>query len=75
MRSKLHMWVSSRSNSLKGELMDQYGMINRLDDQLGEIMDVLRSDQYGTLWNSTYTMIFTDHGEYLGGKLTSDSHR
>lgn len=38
-------------------------MIARLDDQLGEVVDKLKS---GALWDRTYTMMFTDHGEYLG---------
>ncbi|PSN69913.1 alkaline phosphatase-like protein [Corynespora cassiicola Philippines] len=40
-----------------------YGMITRLDDQFGRIVDKL--DQL-KLWDETVTMFFTDHGEYLG---------
>lgn len=40
-----------------------YGMITRLDDQLGRI--VAKTKDLG-LWDSTVTMFFTDHGEYLG---------
>jgi arylsulfatase A-like enzyme len=40
-----------------------YGMISRLDDQFGRIMKSV--DQLG-LWESTVTLFFTDHGEYLG---------
>ncbi|KIX10584.1 uncharacterized protein Z518_01668 [Rhinocladiella mackenziei CBS 650.93] len=40
-----------------------FGMISRLDDQFGRIVDKL--DSLG-LWNETVTMFFTDHGEYLG---------
>ncbi|EOO00547.1 putative sulfatase protein [Phaeoacremonium minimum UCRPA7] len=40
-----------------------YGMITRLDDQFGRIMD--KVDNLG-LWNDTVTMFYTDHGEYLG---------
>jgi len=40
-----------------------YGMISRLDDQLGRIVSIL--DSTG-LFSSTVTMFFTDHGEYLG---------
>lgn len=40
-----------------------YGMITRLDDQFGRILN--KVDQLG-LWNDTVTMFFTDHGEYLG---------
>lgn len=40
-----------------------YGMITRLDDQFGRILDKL--DNLG-LWNDTITMFYTDHGEYLG---------
>ncbi|KAK4934885.1 hypothetical protein LTR10_023958 [Elasticomyces elasticus] len=40
-----------------------YGMISRLDDQFGRIVDKL--DALG-LWDETVTMFFTDHGEYLG---------
>ncbi|WVQ68688.1 uncharacterized protein L199_006897 [Kwoniella botswanensis] len=43
-----------------------YGMINRLDDQLGSIINVLKSSEHGNLWDRTYTLMFTDHGEYLG---------
>lgn len=43
-------------------------MINRLDDQLGSIIDVLKSEEHGRLWDNTYTMVFTDHGEFLGGE-------
>ena len=41
-------------------------MISRLDDQLGSIIDLLKSPDEGRLWDRTYTMTFTDHGEYLG---------
>ncbi|EXJ82267.1 hypothetical protein A1O3_06080 [Capronia epimyces CBS 606.96] len=40
-----------------------YGMISRLDDQFGQLVD--KVDRLG-LWDSTITMFFTDHGEYLG---------
>ncbi|KUL84698.1 hypothetical protein ZTR_07617 [Talaromyces verruculosus] len=40
-----------------------FGMISRLDDQFGRI--VHKIDNLG-LWDSTVTMFFTDHGEYLG---------
>jgi len=40
-----------------------YGMISRLDDQLGRVLDKLDSTK---LNESTYTFFFTDHGEYLG---------
>ncbi|KAI1869942.1 uncharacterized protein JN550_005532 [Neoarthrinium moseri] len=40
-----------------------YGMISRLDDQFGRIMRVV--DEKG-LWDNTVTLLFTDHGEYLG---------
>lgn len=40
-----------------------YGITSRLDDQFGRIIQKI--DTLG-LWNSTMTMFFTDHGEYLG---------
>ncbi|KAH8895357.1 alkaline phosphatase-like protein [Thozetella sp. PMI_491] len=40
-----------------------YGMISRLDDQFGRIMTKLKDLGY---YDSTVTMFFTDHGEYLG---------
>ncbi|CAK7199871.1 hypothetical protein SEUCBS139899_002557 [Sporothrix eucalyptigena] len=40
-----------------------YGMIARLDDQFGRLVDALDSLN---LWKDTVTMFFTDHGEYLG---------
>jgi arylsulfatase A-like enzyme len=40
-----------------------YGMISRLDDQFGRIIN--KVDELG-LWDDTVTMFFTDHGEYLG---------
>ncbi|KAJ5100479.1 hypothetical protein N7456_006531 [Penicillium angulare] len=40
-----------------------HGMISRLDDQFGRIVNKL--DATG-LWSKTITMFFTDHGEYLG---------
>lgn len=40
-----------------------YGMISRLDEQFGRL--VARTKELG-LWDSTVTMFFTDHGEYLG---------
>lgn len=40
-----------------------YGMISRLDDQFGRLIEKI--DRLG-LWQSTITMFFTDHGEYLG---------
>lgn len=36
-----------------------YGMISRIDDQLGRILPLINSA-------TTYTIFFTDHGEYLG---------
>jgi arylsulfatase A-like enzyme len=45
-------------------------MISRLDDQLGSIVATLKSPRTGPdltpLWDNTYTMMYTDHGEYLG---------
>lgn len=38
-------------------------MISRLDDQFGRVVDKI--DTLG-LWDSTVTMFFSDHGEYLG---------
>jgi arylsulfatase A-like enzyme len=40
-----------------------YGMITRLDDQFGRVMDGLR--KYDPA-NKTAVMFYTDHGEYLG---------
>lgn len=40
-----------------------FGMITRLDDQFGKIIQKI--DDLG-LWKDTVTMFFTDHGEYLG---------
>ncbi|KAF2188590.1 sulfatase [Zopfia rhizophila CBS 207.26] len=40
-----------------------YGMISRVDDQFGRIMN--KTIEKG-LWNDTITMFFTDHGEFLG---------
>ncbi|KAK0659831.1 Arylsulfatase F [Lasiodiplodia hormozganensis] len=40
-----------------------YGMISRLDEQFGRVVNATK--QHG-LWNSTVTMFFTDHGEFLG---------
>lgn len=40
-----------------------HGMISRLDDQFGRVVNKL--DSTG-LWAKTITMFFTDHGEYLG---------
>lgn len=40
-----------------------FGMITRLDDQFGKIIQ--KVDELG-LWKDTVTMFFTDHGEYLG---------
>lgn len=40
-----------------------YGMISRLDDQFGRV--VAKAKDLG-LWDSTVTLFFTDHGEYLG---------
>ncbi|KEF60737.1 uncharacterized protein A1O9_02298 [Exophiala aquamarina CBS 119918] len=40
-----------------------YGMITRMDDQFGKVIQQLdRMD----MWEDTVTMFFTDHGEYLG---------
>lgn len=36
-----------------------YGMVSRLDDQLGRVISKIDQD-------STYQFFFTDHGEYLG---------
>ncbi|KAH8083734.1 putative arylsulfatase [Filobasidium floriforme] len=43
-----------------------YGMITRLDTQFGDIIDTLKDLDEGKMWDRTYTMMFTDHGEYLG---------
>ncbi|KAF6845432.1 sulfatase [Colletotrichum musicola] len=40
-----------------------YGMISRLDDQFGRVVE--RAKALGH-WDSTVTLFFTDHGEYLG---------
>lgn len=40
-----------------------YGMISRLDDQFGRVIN--KVENLG-LWKDTVTMFFTDHGEYLG---------
>lgn len=40
-----------------------FGMISRLDDQFGRV--VAKAKDLG-LWDSTVTLFFTDHGEYLG---------
>lgn len=40
-----------------------YGMIARLDDQFGRLINVL--DELN-IWRDTVTLFFTDHGEYLG---------
>ena len=40
-------------------------MISRLDDQLGSVMKIMKSGS-SPLWDRTYTMVFTDHGEYAG---------
>ncbi|KAJ3941729.1 uncharacterized protein N0V96_008443 [Colletotrichum fioriniae] len=40
-----------------------YGMISRLDDQFGRVVDKTKALGH---WDSTVTMFFTDHGEYLG---------
>ncbi|KAJ5734505.1 hypothetical protein N7493_003291 [Penicillium malachiteum] len=40
-----------------------HGMISRLDDQFGRIVNKIESTG---LWSNTITMFFTDHGEYLG---------
>jgi arylsulfatase A-like enzyme len=41
-------------------------MITRLDDQLGQVIQALKSPDHGSQWERTYTFMFTDHGEYLG---------
>lgn len=40
-----------------------FGMITRLDDQFGKVIQ--KVDDLG-LWKDTVSMFFTDHGEYLG---------
>lgn len=40
-----------------------FGMISRLDDQFGRV--VKKTQELG-YWDSTVTLFFTDHGEYLG---------
>lgn len=40
-----------------------YGMISRIDDQLGRVVKKLHDKR---LDENTYTFFFTDHGEYLG---------
>ncbi|KAI0022991.1 alkaline-phosphatase-like protein [Xylariomycetidae sp. FL0641] len=40
-----------------------YGMVSRVDWQFGRIVN--KTKEAG-LWDSTVTMFFTDHGEYLG---------
>ncbi|KAL1644722.1 hypothetical protein SLS58_004183 [Diplodia intermedia] len=40
-----------------------YGMISRLDEQFGRVVNATKEQG---LWNSTVTMFFTDHGEFLG---------
>jgi len=59
-----------------------YAMITRLDAQFGRIMSALE-DLEGGVGARTYTVFFTDHGEWLGdyglvekfpNGLSSDSH-
>lgn len=40
-----------------------YGMISRLDEQFGRVIDKLEGNG---LWDSSVSFFFTDHGEYLG---------
>lgn len=40
-----------------------YGMITRIDDQLGRVLRLLEENDFS---DSTYKFFFTDHGEYLG---------
>jgi arylsulfatase A-like enzyme len=40
-----------------------YGMVSRLDDQLGRVLAAL---EHAGIADHTTTMFFTDHGEYLG---------
>ncbi|KAH8821296.1 arylsulfatase A [Xylogone sp. PMI_703] len=40
-----------------------YGMISRLDDQFGRVVDAINAFSAS---HPTYTFFFTDHGEYLG---------
>lgn len=40
-----------------------FGMISRLDDQFGRIMEKLGKEDFN---QNTITMFYTDHGEYLG---------
>jgi arylsulfatase A-like enzyme len=40
-----------------------YGMISRLDDQFGKVIEKLKATGQ---WDTTMTFFFTDHGEYLG---------
>lgn len=54
-RATREMWREVRAT--------YYGMISRLDDQFGRVMDSVNKKN---LWEETVTMFFTDHGEYLG---------
>ncbi len=40
-----------------------YGMVSRIDDQLGEVIGALESNG---LWDKTATFFFSDHGDYVG---------
>jgi arylsulfatase A-like enzyme len=39
-----------------------YGMVSRIDDQLGEVIGALERNG---LWDSTATFFFSDHGDYV----------
>lgn len=46
------------------ELMGTYyGMVSRVDDQFGRIVNKTKEQN---LWDSTVTLFYTDHGEFLG---------
>jgi arylsulfatase A-like enzyme len=40
-----------------------YGMVTRIDDQFGEVVDALQEKD---LWDNTATFFFSDHGDYVG---------
>ena len=40
-----------------------YGMVSRIDDQLGEVISAMKNNGF---WDTTATFFFSDHGDYVG---------
>jgi arylsulfatase A-like enzyme len=60
---EVYGWGDLTTDDLREVKATYYGMVSRVDDQLGRLVSVL--ERTGA-FEQTVVVVFTDHGEYLG---------